>query len=390
MSGQMTDLDSLSQLISNKICATKFDTDSTARLVSLCCQTLEKIDPNRIRINTRHKLCKSLSTYLFLLLDLKSDRFPEILSYIRVSLTCMTLLKGSQIASHILCRDLLDRSIVYGHLFNVNFNPDLNGSDSWPRAEDFSLSRENFKVSLGHRFRRLPNHNSERKTTITHQASGDTTVPDRQAINSYLLIEAFKSSINNIDAFTQLFVEFHCPVVFDKNKWPADEALRVMNETNLRILRIFQQVPPHWDLLELIGQSKCLHKGLVLVKALLAAHLALWASPTSGSCLDKATSTARLIPPLAQSGLVPKAFGLAVQVFPHLTSGEVYAVLTDIWSYIKDTTEDPQDLPADARLFRDKAYLGRLRLIMCQHHPGSTYVKIFKQYYQPPPKTIPT
>lgn len=302
----------------------------------------------------------------------------------------MTLLRGSQIASHILCRDLLERSIVYGHLFNKNSNPDNNGSDTWPRGKDFSLSSENFKISLGHRFRRLPNHQPETKTDETPNPSADAHAPDRQAINSYLLIEAFKSSINNIDAFTELFVEFHCPVVFDKNKWPTDEALRVMNETNLRILRTFQQVPPHWDLFELIGQSKCLQKGLVLVKALLAAHLALWASPTSGTCLDKATSTARLIPPLARSGLVPQAFGLAVEVFPHLTSGEVYAVLTDIWTYIKDTTEDPQDVPADARLFRDKAYLSRLRLIMCQHHPGSTYVKIFKKYYQPPPKTIPT
>lgn len=393
------DLDLVSQLLTDKLCAATFDINSTAQLIKLCCNSLERVDHSRICISTKHRLCVSLATCYFLLLEIDNDNFPEILSSIRISLTCMSLLKQSSVASHILCRALLERSLVYGHLFNEDFSPDLIGdgmeANDWTRDDTIKLSRENLKVTLGHRFRRLPNHNVERikSKKSTRISIKKPDVPDKQSINSYLLIEAFKSSINNIEAFANLFVEFHCPVMFDKNSWPNDDALRVINERNLSILRKFEQVPPLWDLYELIGQARCLKNCLVLVKALLAAHLALWASATTKSCPDKMISTSRLIPPLAQSGLVPKAFGLTVEVFPHLNSSEVFSVLSDIWQYLKDTntngTNENSPTPEE-RKAKAKTYLNRLRLFMCQHMPGPLYVKIFKEFYAPPPKTIPT
>ena len=207
------------------------------------------------------------------------------------------------------------------------------------------------------------------------------------------MVEAFRSSINNIESFANLFVEFHCPVMFDKHLWPSDEALRVINERNLAILRKFEQVSPFWDLFEFIGENKCLHNCLVLVKALLAAHLAIWASATK-SCPEKLGSTSRLIPPLSRSGLIPQAFGLTVEVFKHLSPSEVFSVLSDIWQYVKDTNsangQRMSELTPEEERAKSKAYMNRLRLFMCQHMPGSTYVRIFKEFYKPAPKTIPT
>lgn len=380
--GMKLNLDILSQLLANKLSAARFDILAVAQLLKLCCNSLERVDHARISISTKHKLCKSLATCYFLLLEHESDNFPEILSYLRVSLTCMSLLKQTVIASQILCRALLERSIVYGHLFKENFEPDLAGdttrNDFWTTDDSIKLSRENMKVTLGHRFRRLPNNIPERtkptikRTKITRN-DDDQDSPDRQAINCYLLIEAFKSSINNIEAFAILFLDFHCPVMFDKNSWPTDENLRVINEKNLSILRKFEQVPPFWDLYELIGQAGCLKSCLVLIKALLAAHLAMWASATTNSNANKMVSTARLLPPLAKSGLIPKAFSLAVEVFPYLSAVEVYSVLCDVWQYLKDTNSDGSKSP-------EKAYLNKLRLFMCQKLPGPQYVKIFKEY----------
>lgn len=374
-------LDILSQLLANKLSAANFDILAVAQLLKLCCNSLERVDHARISISTKHKLCKSLATCYFLLLEYESDNFIEILSYLRVSLTCMSLLKQTTIASQILCRALLERSIVYGHLFNENFEPDLAGdttrNDHWTCEDTIKLSRENMKVTLGHRFRRLPNNIPERAKPSIKRArlskKDDEDSPDRQSINCYLLIEAFKSSINNIEAFATLFVDFHCPVMFDKQSWPNDENLRVINEKNLSILRKFEQVPPFWDLYELIGQAGCLKSCLVLIKSLLAAYLAIWASATANSNANKISSTARLIPPLAESGLIPKAFSLAVEVFPHLSPVEVYTVLYEVWQYLKDTNTD--GLKA-----AEQAYLNKLRLFMCQKLPGQLYVKIFKGY----------
>lgn len=380
-------LDLLSQLIADKLCAATLDIDSIAQLIKLCCSSLERVDHSRIRIGTRHKLCMSLATSFFLLLELNGDNFPEILSYTRVTLTCMSLLRRSQVASHILCRALLERSLAYGHLFNIDFDPDLLGvhqESNDTLQDDIKLSKENMKVSLGQMFRRLPNHRASVQVKKIKVADERQSI-DRQSINSYLLIEAFKSSINDLSAFADLFVEFFCPVMFEKNLWPPDENLRVINEKNLGILRKFDQVPPFWDLFELIGQAKCLKSCLVLVKALLAAHLAMWASATAKSCPDKMITTTRLIPPLAESGLIPRAFGLAVEVIPHLTPNQVFAVLCDIWSFLKDTVHEENVLQDDVKM-----YLTRLRTFMCHHMPGSTYVKIFKELYKPAPKTIPT
>lgn len=396
------DLDLISHLLTDRLCAATLDINSTAQLIKLCCSSLERVDHTRISVGTKHRLCISLANCYFLLLEIDKENFPEILSYIRVSLTCMSLLKQSSIASHILCRALLERSIVHGHLFNRAFDADLireaTYTEDWTRNGVIKLSHENLKVTLGHRFRRLPNHNVERfkaKDIKADRCERDknSNTPDKLSINSYLLIEAFKSSIHNIEAFANLFVEFHCPVMFDKHLWPSDEALRVINERNLSILRKFEQVPPLWDLFELIGQAQCLEKCLILVKALLAAHLALWASATTKSCSDKMISTSRLIPPLARSCLIPKAFGLTVEVLPHLSSNEVFSVLSDIWQYLKDTHSNGADdfeLTADEKKAKAKAYLNRLRLFMCQHMPNELYVKIFKQFYVPTPKMIPT
>lgn len=181
--------------------------------------------------------------------------------------------------------------------------------------------------------------------------------------------------------------------MFDKHLWPSDESLRVINERNLSILRKFEQVPPLWDLYELIGQNKCLKSCLVLVKALLAAHLALWASATTKYSSDKMISTSRLIPPLAESDLIPKAFGLTVEVLPRLAPGEVFSVLSDIWQYLKDNntnSDDDENLTMEDKKMRAKTYLNRLRLFMCEHMPGPLYVKIFKEYQTPTVKTIPT
>lgn len=415
MNGKRLNLDLISQRLLNKLCAIKFDIDAVAKLLKLCCKALEKLEPNRIHIRTRHRLCMTLSICYFSLLEYGSDNFSEILSYIRISLTCMSLLKQSTIASHILCRSLLERSIVNGHLFNKNFDHESVGaqsnSNAWSQNDTIKLSQENMKVIIRNRFRRLPNHMTEknldnwrrqqdrRQQTHNHSSDCDSsnkkncsdsnsnTSPDRESINSYLLIEAFKSSINNMEDFATLFVEFHCPVMLDKLIWTSDESLRVVNEKNLSILRRFEQIPPLWDLYELIGQAGCLKSCLVLVKSLLAAHLALWASATTNSSSDRMVPTTRLIPPLAQSGLVPRAFGLIVEVFPYLSPNEIFSVLNDIWQYLKDTNLNPSwDATAtpEERVKRAKACLNRLRLFMCQHIPGPLYVKIFRDFYTPP------
>lgn len=384
------DLDYISQSLINKLSAATYDLVSIAQSIKLCCKSLERVDHNRICISTKHRLCVALATCYFLLLDHQSDNFPETLSYIHISLTCMSILKQSSVASHILCRALLERTLVYGHLFNANFNPDLLGTSrpDW-NHDDIKLSKENFKITLGHRFRRLPNSVPERvnnQKQVQNIEEKNSPEPSRYSINCYLLIEAFKSSINNIEAFATLFVDFHCPVMFDKHSWPNDDALRVINERNLSILRKFEQISPFWDLYELIGQAGCLKSCLVLVKALLAAHLALWASATTNSSSEKLISTSRLIPPLAQSGLVPEAFGLTVEVFPHLTPNEVFSVLSDIWQYLKETNTNGQsnsEMSEEDKRSKTKLCLNRLRLFMCQHTPGPLYVKIFKDFYTP-------
>lgn len=390
--GSQSVLDLISQMLVDALCAIRFDVVSVAQLIKLCCNSLERVDHSRICISTKHRLCMSLTTCYFLLLECESNNQGEILSYIRMSLTCMTLLKQSTVASHILCRALLERSLVYGHLFNYNFDPDMIRDEtalSELNGEDMiKLSKENLKATLGHRFRRLPNRvvdrtNSKKKT---QKVTSDSNEPDKQSINSYLLTEAFKSSINRVEDFASLFVEFHCPVMFDKHTWPNDDALRVINERNLSILRKFEQVPTMWDLYEFIGDSGCLKSCLVLIKALLAAHLALWASATNKSAPDKIQSTSRLIPPLAKSGLIPRAFGLSVEVLPHLASGEVFSVLSDIWHYLKDTNScgvNLAELSDEERRINSKVYLNRLRLFMCQHTPGPLYVTIFKEFQKP-------
>lgn len=415
-------LDLVTQSFIDKLCAIKVDVFSVAKSIKTCCRLLELADHARISIKIKHKLCRSLAISYFILLEQESD-FPEILSYIRITLTCMSLLKQSTIASHILCQALLERSLVYGHLFNEELVEQKNQLNIDSLNDNYiNLSEENHKATLGHRFRRLPNFHGKAvnlnqcndiknppDAIIKMQTNDDDSIPDKRSINCYLLIEAFKSSINNIEAFASLFVEFHCPVTFDKLNWPNDEALRVTNEKNLSTLRRFEQIPPLWDLYELIGQAGCLGSCLTLVKALFTANLALWSSATTNSTLDKMSSTMRLIPPLAQSGLVPKAFGMAVEVFPQFSSAEVFAVLTDIWLYLKDTNSpstsstansaanQSDDTPNETELkstndkqskARAKVYLNRLRLFMCQHNPGKEYVKLFKEFYEEPPAVI--
>lgn len=385
-------LDLISQMLVDALCAIEFDVVSVGQLIKLCCNSLERVDHSRICIRTKHRLCMSLTTCYFLLLEYESGDPGEILSCIRMSLTCMTLLKQSVVASHILCRALLERSLVYGHLFNDDFDPDLVRDESTLNElngdDMIKLSKENLKATLGHRFRRLPNRiiDKTNRKKVTQKDNSNPDEPDRQSINSYLLTEAFKSSINRVEDFANLFVEFHCPVMFDKHSWPNDDALRVINEKNLSILRKFEQVPTMWDLYEFIGDSGCLKNCLVLIKALLAAHLALWASATNKSSPDKIQSTSRLIPPLAKSGLIPQAFGLSVEVLPHLASGEVFSVLSDIWQYLKDTNSGAlnlAELDEETRKAKSKAYLNRLRLFMCQHTPGPLYVTIFKDLQKP-------
>lgn len=381
---QELNLDLISQLLTDKLCATRIDLAAISHLVKLCSKCLEQLDEARICIGLKHRLCISLATCYFLLLELQVEDFCEILSCLRMCLTCMSILKQSSFASHILCRALLERSVSNGHLFSTT-----NECHEWNIDNSIKLSKENHKADLGHRFRRLPNHltNFSKEPKIVENAgtkSSDSDVPDKPSINTYLIVEAFKSSINNIEAFASLFVEFNCPVVFDKDSWPNDDVLRVINEKNLSILRQFERIPPLWDLYELIGQAGCLRSCLVLVKALLAAHLALWASATStNSSEDKMISTSRLIPPLAQSKLIPKAFAYTVDVFPHLKSGEVFSVLCDIWHYIKDTNTgdcSADSIPEEERRAKAKAYLNRLRVFMCHHIPGPLYVKIFKEF----------
>lgn len=391
-----TFLDLISHKLVDALCAIKFDVVSVAQLIKFCCNSLERVDHSQICISTKHRLCMSLTTCYFLLLEYESNNPGEILSYIRMSLTCMTLLKQSTVASHILCRALLERSLAYGHLFNDNFDPDLirdeNALSELNGDDMIKLSKENLKATLGHRFRRLPNRVVEKTNNKKElrTSTNNPDEPDRQSINSYLLTEAFKSSINRVEDFASLFVEFHCPVMFDKNTWPNDDALRVINERNLSILRKFEQVPTMWDLYEFIGDSGCLKSCLVLVKALLAAHLALWASATNKSTPDKIKSTSRLIPPLAKSGLIPRAFGLSVEVLPHLASGEVFSVLSDIWHYLKDTNSggvNLSELSEEEKRLNSKAYLNRLRLFMCQHTPGPLYVTMFKEFQRPTTKS---
>lgn len=390
---QRLSLDQIGHMLIDKLCATQCDIKAVADLLKKCCRSLEKADHATISISTKHRLCMSVATSYFLLLEYESDNFPETLSYIRISLTCMSLLKQSSVASHILCRALLERSLVYGQLFNSNFNPDLLSDHpeayDWNHDDSIKLRKENLKVTLGHRFRRLPNHKSERppvkkRIRVDNNSDDVDSKPDKHSINSYLLVEAFKSSISDMDAFANLFVEFHCPVMFDKLSWPNDDALRVINERNLSILRRFEQIPPFWDLYEFIGQSGYLRNCLVLVKALLAAHLALWASATTNPSSDKMISTSRLIPPLAQSNLVPQVFGYTVDVFPHLEPSKVFSVLSDIWQYLKDTNTEvqPDRVQSDEeKRIKAKAYLNRLRLFMCDQIPGRLYVKVFKDFY---------
>lgn len=389
------DLDLISQLLVDRLSAARFHLAPVAQLIRLCENSLEKIsrsDEFSIGISTTHRLCMCFATCFFLLLDYENDCLPEILNNIRISMTCMRLLaEKSSVASHILCRALLERSLVYGHLFNENFNPDLVGDENealnCAPDDSIKLSKENLKVTLGHRFRRLPNqvpeHIGSKKTYSKRNAATFTNAeekvdrPSKISINCCLLEEVFKSCINNkIEAFANLFVQFHCPVMFDKQCWPNDDALRIINERNLAILRRFEQVPPLWDLYELIGEHRCLASCMVLVKALLASHLALWASATTNSAQDRLISTSRLIPPLAKSHLIPEAFGLAVDVFPYLTPSEVYAVISDIWQYLKDT----QTTGAIISREDERNYLHRLRLFMCQHKPGSLYVRIFEKH----------
>lgn len=403
-------LDLISQHLLDKLCAIKFDLDSIGRLLKLTCTALERIDPHlmtQMVITTKHRVCQSISICYFCLLEYESDNFPEVLSYIRISLTCMSLLKQSIIASHMLCRALIDRSLVYGHLFNKNFDPDSLEEPAvthkWTTNDPVKLSQENLKINYGNRFRRLPNYDrrsdnvSKRKNDIGQERGEpkqqlrdqsvsnecDEGKPDKQSINSYLLIEAFKSSINNMEDFANLFVECHCPVTFDKLPWSTDETLRLINEKNLSILKRFNQIPPLWDLFEVIGEAECLKFCLPLVKSLLAAHLALWASATTDSCPNKMISTSRLIPPLAKSQLVPPEFAYTVEVFPHLSASEIHTVLSDVWHYLKDTNVTSNNLAPEEKLKKAKACMHRLRIFMCQNTPGPLYVKMFKNYYTP-------
>lgn len=396
-------LDLISQHLIDKLCAIEFDLESIGNLLKLTCTVLEKINPDLIHVRTKHRVCQSISICYFCLLEFENGNFPEVLSYITVSMTCMSRMKQSKVASHIMCRALLERSVVYGHLFNKNFDPDsLEEPDNchkWSREETIKLSQENLRLNHGNRFRRLPN--SERRSEYTKRLINNCTKhsdndknpkspddqknvdqPDKHSINSYLLIEAFKSSIHSMEDFAHLFVEFHCPVTFDKIAWSSEETLRIINEKNLCLLKRFNQIPPLWDLFELIGQAGCLKYCLSLIKGLLAAHLALWASATTESCPNKMVSTSRLIPPLAQSDLVPKEFAYTVEVFPHLAPIEVYSVLNDIWNYLKDTNINTNQTPGE-KFRKAKICLDRLRVFMCQNNPGPLFTKIFQNYYRP-------
>lgn len=391
-------LDVISQQLLDKICAINFDLDAIGKLLKLICQVLEEIDSNFIHIKTKHRVCQSLSICYFCLLEYEDGNFPEVLSYVRISLTCMSLLKQSVIASHIMCRALLERTVVYGRLFNKDIDLDSLeehlSCQKWSGDDIIKLSEENLKFNYGNRFRRLPNFERRfeynRKKIVVNENHNSGTPddrieddqPDKQSINSYLLIEAFKSSINNMEDFANLFVEFHCPVTFDKLAWSSDETVRVINEKNLSLLKKFNQIPPLWDLFELIGQAGCLKFCLSLIKGLLAAHLALWASATTDSSPNKMLSTSRLIPPLAQSDLVPKEFAFTIEVFPHLAPIEVYSVLNDIWNYLKDTNLNT-NLTPEEKFKKAKTCLDRLRIFMCHNTPGPLFVKIFQNYFTP-------
>ncbi|XP_077869444.1 integrator complex subunit 5-like [Saccoglossus kowalevskii] len=161
-------------------------------------------------------------------------------------------------------------------------------------------------------------------------------------------------SESSATTMAELLVDSICPDVTHAGViWPDEEFMKYTVERDLHIKRSFEDNPILMHILKIIAKAKpILCKCTVLVYGLLATLINYWeANREKKSSLSpkKLHISSELVHCMALADFLPPSLGLVCELFYMLTPYEVFLLLMNIWTFMK---ENP---PAeDCYLTKDK------------------------------------
>ncbi|KAL3269332.1 hypothetical protein HHI36_008404 [Cryptolaemus montrouzieri] len=158
-------------------------------------------------------------------------------------------------------------------------------------------------------------------------------------------------SLDSVTSVSLLLVQFVSPdVMYNGLPWPEEEFSKVTVERDLMITKFFKTMPLLWDLLSFVAIYRpALCYCSVLLRALTATLIHQWRSMGDLS-KSNAThyynqlleNTVKVIDIMALGQLLPPPLSSIRDVFPHLKSFEIVAILRDcIWFYMRDHVPSP-------------------------------------------------
>ncbi|XP_070532208.1 integrator complex subunit 5-like [Ptychodera flava] len=164
-------------------------------------------------------------------------------------------------------------------------------------------------------------------------------------------------SENSARCLALLLVELVCPdVIHAGTQWPEEEYMKYTIERDLHIRRAFEDNPILWELLRVVAKSKpTLCHCSVLVYALMSTLLVYWESNRESKASmsqHQLQNSARLVECMLLGDFLPSTLGQVGELFYLLTPYEVYLLLVNIWSFMKENSPSEES-------FSDKDSTGR-------------------------------
>ncbi|XP_044754363.1 integrator complex subunit 5 [Coccinella septempunctata] len=205
-------------------------------------------------------------------------------------------------------------------------------------------------------------------------------------------------SLESVTLVSLLLVQFVSPdVMYNGLPWPEEEFSKVTVERDLIITKFFKMMPLLWELLNFVGVYRpALCYCSVLLRALTAILIHQWRSMGDKSKTNAThhynnllENTIRVVDIMALGQLLPPPLSSIREVFPHLKSFEIVAILKDgIWFYMRDHVPSPALFTVDSNgiHWRDPSiarpqdiYTNSLRIILQRNIKslGNVYSKMF-------------
>ncbi|XP_045475302.1 integrator complex subunit 5 [Harmonia axyridis] len=205
-------------------------------------------------------------------------------------------------------------------------------------------------------------------------------------------------SLDSVTLVSLLLVQFVSPdVMYNGLPWPEEDFSKVTVERDLAITKFFKNMPLLWELLNFVAVYRpALCYCSVLLRALTAILIHQWRSMGDKNRANAnehfnnlLETTIRVVDTMALGQLLPPPLSSIRDVFPHLKSFEIVAILKDgIWFYMRDHVPSPALFTLDSNgiHWRDPSvarpqdvYTNSLRIILQRNIKslGDVYSKMF-------------